>query len=33
LKEATFFDIHQEKRFGPDYAAAARGLICMRLVA
>lgn len=33
LADATFFDIHQEKHFGPDYAAAARGLICMRLVA
>jgi SAM-dependent methyltransferase len=32
LEEATFFDIHQEKRFPPDYAAAARGVICMRLV-
>jgi SAM-dependent methyltransferase len=33
LAEATFFDIHQEKRFGSDYAAAARGVVCMRLVA
>jgi SAM-dependent methyltransferase len=33
LADATFFDIHQEKGFGTDYAAAARGLICMRLVA
>jgi SAM-dependent methyltransferase len=33
LTDATFFDIHQEKHFGPDYAAAARGVICMRLVA
>ena len=32
LEEATFFDIHQEKRFPPDYAAAARGVVCMRLV-
>jgi SAM-dependent methyltransferase len=33
LADATFFDIHQEKHFGPDYAAAARGVVCMRLVA
>lgn len=33
LAEATFFDIHQEKCFGSDYAAAARGVVCMRLVA
>jgi SAM-dependent methyltransferase len=33
LAEATFFDIHQDKHFAPDYAAAARGLVCMRLVA
>jgi hypothetical protein len=33
LIEATFFDIHQDRYFAPDYAAAARGLICMRLVA
>jgi hypothetical protein len=33
LTEATFFDIHQEKAFGPDFAAAARGVVCMRLVA
>jgi SAM-dependent methyltransferase len=33
LAEATFFDIHQEKTFGPDFAAAARGVVCMRLVA
>jgi SAM-dependent methyltransferase len=33
LAEATFFDIHQEKHFSHDYAAAARGVVCMRLVA
>jgi hypothetical protein len=32
LAEATFFDIHQEKQFASDYAAAARGVACMRLV-
>jgi hypothetical protein len=33
LTEATFFDIRQEKKFGPDFAAGARGVVCMRLVA
>nr|WP_285288969.1 methyltransferase domain-containing protein [Alloacidobacterium dinghuense] len=33
LTEATCFDIHQEKNFGPDFAAFARGLACMQLVA
>jgi hypothetical protein len=33
LTEATFFDIHQEKNFGSDFAAGARGVVCMRLIA
>jgi SAM-dependent methyltransferase len=33
LTEATFFDIHEERDFGPDFAAGARGVVCMRLVA
>jgi SAM-dependent methyltransferase len=33
LTEATFFDIRQDKKFGPDLAAGARGVVCMRLVA
>jgi SAM-dependent methyltransferase len=33
LREATCFDIHQERTFGPDFAASARGVACMRLVA
>ena len=33
LTEATCFDIHQDKTFDADFAAFARGLVCMRLVA
>jgi SAM-dependent methyltransferase len=33
LKDATCFDIHQERTLGPDFAAFARGVACMRLVA
>ncbi|MFC1773126.1 hypothetical protein ACFL3A_07220 [Pseudomonadota bacterium] len=33
LAEATFFDIHQDKKFDSDFAAGARGVACMRLVA
>lgn len=33
LLEATFFDIHQDKEFGADFAAGARGVVCMRMTA
>jgi SAM-dependent methyltransferase len=33
LSEATCFDIHQDEKYGTDFAAFARGLVCMRLVA
>jgi len=33
IKDATFFDIHERKPFDPDYAAGARGVACIRLVA
>jgi len=33
LAEATFYDVHQQKGFDGDYAAGARGVACMRLVA
>jgi SAM-dependent methyltransferase len=33
LTEATCYDIHQDKKYGPDYAAFSRGLACIRLVA
>jgi SAM-dependent methyltransferase len=31
LKEATFFDIHAQKRYDPDFAAGGRGVACLRL--
>ena len=33
LTEATFHDVHQATGFEPDFAAAARGVVCMRLIA
>jgi SAM-dependent methyltransferase len=30
-KNATFFDIHAEKEYGPDYAAASRAIVCLEL--
>lgn len=33
LANATCFDRFQDKALGPDFAAAARGLVCMRLTA
>jgi hypothetical protein len=33
LKEAAFFDIHRQKKYDNDYAAGARGVACLRLVA
>ena len=33
LANATYFDRFQDKALGPDFAAAARGVVCMRLTA
>jgi SAM-dependent methyltransferase len=33
LQNATFFDIHSQKKFDADIAAGARGVVCMRMVA
>src|SRR5215469_1928342 len=33
LANATYFDRFQDKTLAPDFAAAARGLVCMRLTA
>jgi ubiquinone/menaquinone biosynthesis C-methylase UbiE len=33
LSEATFFDIHSQKDFDEDFAAGARGVVCIRMVA
>ena len=33
IADAEFFDVHEGKPFGPDLAAGARGVACMRLVA
>lgn len=33
IADAEFFDIHEGKPFGPDFAAGARGVACLRLVA
>ncbi len=33
IEQAEFFDIHEGKPFAPDYAAGARGVACIRLVA
>jgi len=30
-KNATYFDIHTEKNYGSDYAAASRAIICLEL--
>lgn len=32
VADATFFDIHAQRRYDPDRAAGARGLACLRLV-
>jgi hypothetical protein len=31
-KDATCFDIHHEKEYGPDFAAFARGIVCLELI-
>ena len=31
LASAEFFDIHENRAFDPDYAAGARGLLCLTL--
>lgn len=31
LTEATFFDIHKQKQLAQDFAAAARGLVCLEM--
>ena len=31
LAEATFFDVHKQKKLAPDFAAAARGLVCLEM--
>jgi len=31
LADATFYDIHKAKQLAPDFAAAARGLVCLEL--
>lgn len=33
IMDAEFFDVHEGKSFGPDLAAGARGVACIRLVA
>lgn len=33
VKDAEFFDMHEGKLFGSDFAAGARGVACIRLVA
>jgi hypothetical protein len=33
LEDATFFDIHAQKHYDPDFAAGARGVVCTRMVA
>jgi len=33
IAEATFYDVHQAKGFDSDFAAGARGVVCMRFVA
>lgn len=33
LAEAEFFDFHTDRSYGPDFAAGARGLACIRMVA
>lgn len=31
-KDATYFDIHQQKTYEPDYAAASRAIVCLEMV-
>jgi len=31
-KDATYFDIHSQKDYDPDYAAASRAIVCLELV-
>lgn len=31
-KDATYFDIHTEHDYGPDFAAASRAIVCLELV-
>lgn len=31
-KDATYFDIHTQKNYDPDYAAASRAIVCLELV-
>jgi len=33
LADATFFDLHQDAKYDDDFAAGARGVVCMHLVA
>ena len=33
IEQAEFFDVHEGKPFAPDYAAGARGVACIRLIA
>jgi hypothetical protein len=33
LKDATYFDIHVHRSYDADFAAAARGVACLRLTA
>lgn len=33
LESATFFDIHAQKKYDSDFAAGARGVVCIRMVA
>ncbi|HEY6896903.1 MAG TPA: hypothetical protein VI279_06545, partial [Rhodocyclaceae bacterium] len=33
LADATFHDVHETRQFAPDFAAGARGVACIRLVA
>jgi hypothetical protein len=33
IENAEFFDIHEGKALAPDFAAGARGVACLRLVA
>jgi SAM-dependent methyltransferase len=30
-KDATYFDIHTQKQYDPDYAAASRAIVCLEL--
>lgn len=31
-KDCTYFDIHTQKNYAPDFAAASRGIVCLELV-